>query len=81
LVKEDENGYLMVSEPNTWQLIKAIQELDSLRKEQQKEIENLKAENEYLKEDNAKLKTEIKEMKKVICDYYPNKELCKVDEK
>jgi hypothetical protein len=49
LVKEDENGYLMVSEPNTWQLIKAIQELDSLRKEQQKQIEELKAENEYLK--------------------------------
>jgi len=59
LVKEDENGYLMVTEPNTWQLIKAIQELDSLRKEQQKQIEELKAENEYLKERLNKLETKI----------------------
>jgi hypothetical protein len=42
LVSKDENGYLMVSELSSWQLIKALQE-------QQQQIQKLQQENQQLK--------------------------------
>jgi len=70
MVSTGPDGYLMVSQPNPWKIVKSIQELKA-------ENDGLKSENTAQQDQIDAQQKQIDELKSIVCLDHPEAEACK----